>query len=377
MTVDPFTASAPSLGFGLMRLPHLRDDRHLPIDGERVTMMVDRFIEGGGTYFDTAYVYGNGDSERCIREALVKRFERDSFQLADKLPCWHASSYNELSTLFDTSCRRCGVDYFDVYLVHSLTAKNYEHACNIDAWRLMSNLKEQGRAKRIGFSFHDSPELLDRILEEHPEVDVVQLQLNYIDWDDPGIQAGKNYDIVRKHGKQIIAMEPIKGGGLADMDPRITDILKDAEPEVSPASWALRFVGDLEDVPLVLSGMGSLEQMDDNLATFSDMKELSLEELDLLDEVKKRLRERPTIPCTACHYCTKGCPNNIDIPEFLRILNQYNIYSSKVQCQHEYNNTLGHGGLPKDCIECNQCEDICPQHLKVTEYLKQVDQLFG
>lgn len=377
MADNPFEASASVLGFGCMRLPHVRDDRHLPIDGERVTTMVDRFIEGGGTYFDTAYVYGNGDSEHCLRETLTRRYPRDAFQLADKLPCWKASSYDDLSTLFDLSLRRCGVDYFDVYLIHSLTEANYEKANEVDAWRFISELKSQDRVKRIGFSFHGSPELLDRILTEHPEVDVVQLQLNYIDWDDPEIESGKNYDVARKHGKQIIAMEPVKGGGLTQMDSTILDILRAADPDSSPASWAIRFVADLTGVCVVLSGMNEVEQIDDNLSTFEKFKPLASKDLDCLDEVKERLRERPTIPCTSCRYCTKDCPQDIDIPEFLRILNQYNIYSSPTQCQHEYNNTLGKGGLPKDCIECGQCEDICPQHLKVTEYLKRVDGLFG
>ncbi len=377
MADSPFEVSEPVLGFGLMRLPRVRDDRHLPIDAARVTQLVDRFIAAGGTYFDTAFIYGDGDSEHCARQALVRRYPRESFQLADKLPFWKAASYDDLGTFFDLSRRRCGVTYFDVYLLHSITQNNYEKADEVEAWRFLSELKEQGRALRIGFSFHDRPELLDQLLTEHPEIDVVQLQLNYIDWDDPEVQAAENYDIARKHGKQIIVMEPVKGGGLADMDEDIADIFYAADPDASPASWAMRFAGNLENVAIVLSGMNSIEQLDDNLATFADFKPLTMDELDCIDEVKARLQQRLTLPCTGCRYCTKDCPAAIDIPEFLNILNEYYIYSSPSRCQHEYNMMLGTSGLPKDCIGCGQCEEACPQHLEIIEYLKELDGLCG
>jgi predicted aldo/keto reductase-like oxidoreductase len=377
MATNPFSASEPSLGFASKRLPHFRNDRRLPLDGELAASMVDRYLDSGYGYFDTAYTYGNGDAERCLRQALVRRHDRDEFTLADKLPCWRANSPDDLERQFELSCRRCGVDYFDVYLLQDIDASTYSRSTELGAWELLDRLKDEGRVRRTGFSFSGQSDLFNQVLTEHPEVDVVQLQVNYMDWDDDEIQSGKNYRVARQHNKPVIISEPLKGGGLAEMDERIANLFYSINPHESIVSLALRFVGDLEGAPVVISSASSVEQLDENIATFHDLRPLSSDELNAIDEMKKALRRRATIPCTNCNFCTKDCLRSIDIPEYLRILNLYRTFSSPSLCQYLYDSTLGHGGLPKDCLECGQCETICPEHLDIMKYLKEVDRLFG
>ncbi|MDR0347713.1 MAG: aldo/keto reductase [Coriobacteriales bacterium] len=367
----------PKLGFGLMRLPKIDNVRENPLDVERLKGMVDCFLAAGYRYFDTAYVYNDGASEEAAREALVKRHPREDFFLADKLPYWKAEKHEDLEELFSTSLERAGVEYFDFYLAHSLSASGYERCVELGVWDFLKALKKSGRARHIGFSFHDTADVLDRILTEQPEVEFVQLQINYVDWDSPKVQSAANYEVARKHNKPVIIMEPVKGGGLADMGEDIVRPLLEQRPDASIASWAFRYLASLEGVLAILSGMGTEEQLEDNIKTFDAFAPLDEVEREKLEEVRATLAARGTTGCTACGYCRAGCPARINIPEFLRILDDYRVYSSKVLCQHQFNVAAGGASAPRDCVVCASCESICPQNLPIIKLLEEVDSLFG
>jgi predicted aldo/keto reductase-like oxidoreductase len=367
----------PKLGFGFMRLPKLDDVKENPIDVERLKGMVDRFLAAGYRYFDTAYVYGDGASEQAAREALVKRHPREDFLFADKLPYWKATERSELEGLFATSLERTGLKYFDFYLVHSLGASGYERCKELGVWDFMRTLREDGRARHIGFSFHDGAEVLDRILTEQPAVEFVQLQINYIDWYSQRIQAAANYEVARRHGVPVVIMEPVKGGGLADMDSSVARYLLEYRPQLSVASWAFRYLASLEGIVTILSGMGTEEQLEDNIRTFDALTPLDEGERRQLEEVRAALAARGTTGCTSCGYCLEDCPGKIKIPEFMKILDDFKVYSSKVLCQHQFNVALGGSAAPSACIACGSCEDICPQGLPIIGFLAETDGLFG
>lgn len=354
------------LGFGLMRLPMNGEE----IDMEQVKKMADLFMAKGFTYFDTAYVYIGGKSEVALKEAVVDRYPRDSFQCATKLPLWDLKDAADMERVFQESLDRAGLTYYDFYLLHALGKDSAKKAEELDAWGFLKKLKEQGRAKHIGFSFHDSAEVLEDILQKHPEAEFVQLQINYADWDSENVQSRKCYEVARRHGKSVIIMEPVKGGALATMTPEVQDIFKKADPSASVASWAVRFAASLDGLVTVLSGMSNLEQMEDNLSYMADFKPLDEQERGVVNQVVEVLNSMPTIPCTACKYCVDGCPQKINIPGVFQAMNQLTLYGDKGRAQGQYKHAVGEGGKASGCVQCGSCQNHCPQHLEIIELLK-------
>ena len=358
------------LGFGLMRLPK----KGFSVDLRQMEQMVDEFLEAGFTYFDTAYVYTG--SEEAAQKALVRRHPRGSYTLATKLHAGMASGEKGAKEEFYTSLKRSGAEYFDYYLLHSLMQSNYRTYDRYHLWEFVRNLKEKGQIRHLGFSFHDGPELLDQILSEHPEVEFVQLQINYADWENPSVTSRKNYEVARKHGKPIVVMEPVKGGSLASPSWEIRQVLEKAHPGLSPAGWAIRFAAGLEGILTVLSGMSSLEQMRDNLQTMKNFAPLSEEETKAIQQVQRLMGRSATIPCTACHYCTDGCPMQIPIPEIFAAMN-LRLGSGQLQkAQEEYVKAILGRGSAGDCIACGQCEKACPQHISIIKELEKCADSF-
>jgi len=361
-------------GFGFLRLPRVIPADDKTIDYELLDTMVDSFLAQGGDYFDTAYTYLGGLSEEALCKSLVQRYPRDSFRIADKLPGYQLKSYEECNTYFKDSLRRCGVDYFDVYMLHWLNDKNYEIAEAQDQFRFLQEVKAAGNAKKIGFSYHDSPELLDRILHAHPEVDYVQLQINYLDWDSVSIRARECYETAAKHGKKVIVMEPVKGGSLANLPEKAAGLLQGIHPEESIASWAIRFVTELPKVEIVLSGMNTVEQMSDNMRDFLPLQDT---ERNALNQVAKIIRSSTAIPCTGCNYCSPNCPMRISIPRYFALYNDYARYPGEDwKMQNVYDDLTKTGGNPSDCVGCKRCEQNCPQKIEVTSFLPKVAEVF-
>ncbi|NLI92584.1 MAG: aldo/keto reductase [Peptococcaceae bacterium] len=366
------------LGFGCMRLPLLDKDDQTSFDTETFNKLVDTFLEKGFTYFDTAYVYHGYRAEEAVRESLVKRHHRDEFKLATKLPMRDFQSAEDMERIFNEQLENCGVDYFDYYLLHNMGVNAYKKACEFDSFGFGLRKKQEGKIKNFGMSFHDTPELLDEILAAHPELDFVQLQINYIDWENPGIQSRRCHEVARKHGKPIIVMEPCKGGNLALVPEKAEQLMKEYNPAASVPSWAIRFAASQEGVMMVLSGMNTMEQLLDNTSYMADFKPLSKEEYKIIEQVVNIINENTAIPCTACRYCEKGCPKNIAIPDYFALYNSSKrAVTSNISSQFVYYlNLAANHGKAGDCIGCKQCESACPQHLKITELLKDVSATF-
>ena len=367
------------LGFGLMRLPLLDPNDQKSIDMEQLKKMVDLFLDRGFTYFDTAYMYHDFASERAVKTALVERHARDCFTLTSKLPTMMLKTKEDQERIFNEQLEKCGVEYFDYYLLHALTKVTYETAQRLGSFDFVQQKKKEGKVRHIGISFHDSAELLEEILSAHPEIELVQIQLNYLDWDNEVIQSRQCYETIRRHGKEVLVMEPIKGGTLAKVPQRAAELLKGAEPDKSIPSWAIRFAASHEGVKMVLSGMSTLAQLDDNTSYMQDFTPFTSAEYDLVKKVVGIINEAITVPCTACHYCTKGCPKHIAIPEF------FSIYNNHCQAPMEgfstqkfyYDTLIDHGsGKASACIGCKQCERMCPQHIEITKYLRDVAKTF-
>ena len=370
-----FGESTPKLGFGLMRLPKNSAGK---IDIEQTKKMVDAFMDAGLNYFDTAYVYDSGDSERAAKEALVDRYPRESFTLATKLCAW-MSAHDEKSAKnqFYTSLERTGAGYFDYYLLHALQAGNYKKYDEYHIWDFVKEQKEKGLIKHWGFSFHAGPDILDEILTAHPDAEFVQLQLNYADWENPDVTARANYEVARKHGKSIIVMEPVKGGALAEPPKSVQKILKEADPNASFASWAIRYAASLDGIITVLSGMSNMVQMKDNLSYMKDFKPLDEAEQTAIQKAQEEINGIKSIPCTGCHYCTAGCPKQIPIPEIFAARNKQLVWGQLEEGNASYAKAVENAGNASDCIACGQCEKACPQQIKVIDKLKECAAAFG
>ena len=363
------------LGFGFLRLP-LKDkkDEH-SIDYDVLNFLADRFIEKGGKYFDTAYTYLGGAAEEAVKISLSDRYPRDAFILADKLPSWMIRSKDDCRKIFEKQLSRCGVDFFDVYLLHWLNETNYITAENCGEFEFLRELKTEGKAIKTGFSFHDSPKLLEKILSAHPEIDCVQLQINYLDWESPAFRARECYEIAEKHGKEIIVMEPVKGGTLANLPKAAEEILRKENPETSAASWAIRFAKNLPSVTTVLSGMNSIEQLEENLENFSP---LSGKELSALQKAAEIIRSETAVPCTGCSYCKGVCPLQIPIPEYFEVFNEYSRNPDEGwKIEHAYSALTRNFSRPSDCLRCRLCEMNCPQKIAVSDELQKVARVFG
>ena len=371
--------NAKKLGFGLMRLPRLDPNNEGSIDLEQTKQMVDTFLQRGFTYFDTAWMYCAFKSENAVKDALTSRHPRESYTLATKLHAAYIHSLDDRDTIFNTQREKTGVEYFDYYLLHDVGVEHYEIYKKYDCFAWIAEKKRQGLIKHMGFSFHDTAEVLDKILTEHPEMEFVQLQINYLDWDSEGVQSRKCYEVATKHGKPVIVMEPVKGGTLAKLPAAAEALLRQADPGASIPSWAVRFAASLPNVKMVLSGMSSTEQLLDNTGYMQDFAPLTQQEQAVIAQAVGIINASIAIPCTGCAYCTEGCPMHIAIPKY------FSLYNADLQELKDkdftsqgayYDNLTLKFGKASDCIGCGQCESVCPQHLPIIENLKRVAKQF-
>ncbi len=368
------------LGFGLMRLPLTNPSDAGSVDIELCKKMVDSFIEQGFTYFDTALMYCGGKSESAVKEFLTSRYPRDKYTLATKLHSMFFKTKEERDTVFNSQLKKTGVDFFDYYLMHDIGVDHYKVYTELDCFNWLAQKKKEGKVRYAGFSFHDKADLLDKVLTEHPEMDFVQLQINYLDWESEGIQSRKCYEVAEKHGKPVIVMEPVKGGTLAKLPPAAANLLKNYNGEASLPSWAIRFAASLPNVKMVLSGMSNMEQLLDNTSYMKDFKPLTEEEKSLVFKAVDIINGNIAIPCTGCSYCTEGCPQNIAIPKYFSLYNAdlQEVKEKGWTPQGEYYDRLTKDfGAASDCVECGQCEEACPQHLPIIKNLKDVSAHFG
>ena len=362
------------LGFGLMRLPSLEDGS---IDVAQVAQMADHFLAAGLTYFDTAYVYGSGASEEAFREAVAKRYPRDSYTIATKMNAWLGEpSREQVISQFEVSLQRCGVDYFDYYLLHAIQSNNRQIYDEYGLWDTVRGFKAKGLARHWGFSYHAGPDMLDELLTKNPDVDFIQLQLNYADWESPSVRSRENFEVAQAHGVPFVVMEPVKGGKLATPPATVREVL-DAAPATCPGaglsypSWAIRFVASLPGCLTVLSGMSNLAQMDDNLSYMRDFTPLTDEEQDVVARARAAFDAIPQIRCTECRYCCEGCPQDIPIPSIFSAMNRKLAFGDEEGARKAYAAAVERAGAGADCcIACGQCEDACPQRLPIIDYLR-------
>ena len=364
------------LGFGLMRLP-MNGEK---VDVEKCCQLVDAFLEKGFNYFDTAWMYCNFQSEDATKEFLVKRHPRDSFTLTTKLHAGFINSTEDRDNIFNTQLEKTGAGFFDYYLLHDINSHTVEKFEKFDCFNWIQEKKRSGLVKHIGFSFHDSAEVLEKILTDHPEFEYVQLQLNYLDWESNSIQSRKCYEVAVKHNMQIIVMEPVKGGTLATVPPEAEKLFKNYNATASVPSWAIRYVASLPNVCMVLSGMNTMEMVQDNTTFMDSFVPVNEEEKEIIRQVVGIINRSIAIPCTGCEYCVSGCPKHIPIP---RCFSLYN--ADKQECATKgwtpqgeyYDNMIKTTGKASDCLGCKKCEAVCPQHLPIIKYLKEVKNYFG
>ena len=359
------------LGFGCMRLPMKGKE----VDYDEFNKMIDVYMENGFHYFDTAHGYIDGLSEKAIGDCLAPRYERSTYELTNKLTDDYFQKEEDIRPFFEQQLKTCGVEYFDYYLMHCQDRENYKHFMKCHAYEIGMQLKEEGKIKHFGISFHDTADILDMILSEHPEIEIVQIQFNYVDYDSVGVQSKACYEVCRKYNKPVLIMEPVKGGGLVKLPDAAKKVFDDLKSDLSYASYAIRFAAGFDGVYQVLSGMSDLGQMKDNLSYMKDFKPLNDEEMAAVMKVADILKNSGGIACTGCRYCTKGCPMQISIPDLFSCYNakkQFNDWNSGMY----YEIHTRENGKASDCIKCGACERSCPQHLPIREYLEEVAKTF-
>ena len=366
------------LGFGLMRLPLLDPNDDASVDIEQAKQMVDLFMARGFTYFDTAIMYHNCVSQRVAKEILVDRYPRESFTLATKLHSAFFDSFEDRDRVFREQLEQIGAGYFDYYLIHGVEESNYPKYERFDCFNWVLEKKEQGLVRHAGFSFHGAPELLDRILTKYPALEFVQMQLNYLDWESEWVQSRAVYEVATRHGKPVVVMEPVKGGTLAKVPESVERLFQDAAPEMSAPSWAIRFAATQENVMVVLSGMSSLAQVEDNTGYMEIFVPLTPEEIALTHRAADLINNKITVACTGCSYCTEGCPKKIPIPKYFSLYNEdmrEDLEEKGWTVNESYYERLTESfGKASDCIACGQCEGVCPQHLPIIRFLRDVAQ---
>lgn len=360
-----------NFGFGCLRLP-MKDGE---VDKEQMCKMVDTFLEQGFNYFDTAHGYLDGKSELALRGCLTSRHERSEYILTNKLTNFYFKSEEEIRPFFESQLKACGVDYFDFYLMHAQSEEIFKYFKKCHAYEIALQLKEEGKIRHFGISFHDKAEALDQILTEYPQIEVVQIQFNYLDYEDPAVQSRKCYEVCRKHNKPVLIMEPVKGGNLVNLPEDAKKVLDDLHGG-SPASYALRFAAGFEGVLMVLSGMSNMEQMEDNISFMKDFQPLNEKEMEAVYKVADIFHQKHAIACTACRYCTAGCPKQISIPDLFACMNAKKVFND-CNANYYYSNAYTvHNGKASDCIKCGKCEKACPQHLPIRDLLEDVAKEF-
>ena len=368
------------MGFGMMRLP-LTDENDLKsINQEEVNKMADIFMENGFNYFDTAYPYHDGLSEVALKKAVVERYPRESFVIADKLPLFLITKEEQLEQIFNQQLERCGVDYFDYYLLHNVSGFSEAGFIDVDSFSFVKKLKEDGKIKKMGLSTHANAEYLDNILKKHPEIEFVQLQVNYLDWENDGVESRKCVEVAKKYNLPVIVMEPLKGGFLANIPPEAEKIMKEYNPDASAVSWALRYVASMDEVFMVLNGVSSLEQMEENIKIMDSHEKLNQDEYEIISSVIDIINSKITVPCTKCNYCISTCPVNINIPKLFDFYNNQKIENiqtfTAVGNAYVNYSKIESNGIASDCIQCGKCVKECPQHINIPEVMEDVKKTF-
>ena len=368
------------LGMGMMRLPLLDENDQKSVDMNQVNEMVDAYMASGFNHFDTAFVYHEGMSEIAFKKAVVERYPRDSFKIATKMPLFIITEESQLEPIFSQQLENCGVDYFDYYMLHNVSGFTENAWKNVDLFSFIQNKKEEGFIKHIGLSTHGNAEFLEELLFEHPEIEFVLLQINYLDWEDEGIQSRECLEVARKYGKEVMIMEPYKGGFLADVPEEAEKIMKEHNPDKSVVSWAMRFVANMDDVSVVLTGASNLEQLESNISEIKNAPPLSDEELEIIKEVSEIINSNITVDCTTCRYCVDVCSEEIDIAKVFDLYNKHNMleiddWTPFGNAYLNYTKLPG-VGIASDCIECELCIEECPQSINIPEVLKDVAKTF-
>ena len=362
------------LGFGCMRLPATAGGDQ--IDLQQFSRMVDEFLAHGFTYFDTSYVYHGGRSEGALKTALVERHPRESFTITTKLPVFLVKEKADTRRYFTEQLARLGTDYVDYYWLHALNQSGYENAVRLHVFEEVSQLKQEGKIRHLGFSFHDSAAVLDRILTEHPEMEYVQLQLNYFDWDSEVVQSGACYEVAARHHRPVIVMEPVKGGALAKVPSEIETLFRKKQPKLSDASWAIRYAASLDNVMMVLSGMSNMEQLEDNISCMEHFQPLDAEEQKIIEEAVRIYDRQKAVDCTSCGKCLPVCPERIPIPTYLEMYNDHCRMNKNTNGMVYYASFPSGSGKASACTGCGRCEAVCPQKLHIAELMKDVKTAF-